>query len=599
MSNQDVNALGYFFAASPNLPLRQKLALAMMARNKKFPTNLGEGIASIGQEIGDTLAYRSMMDEDKAAAQAAATATVPPIADSAVPPTPPPQASVIPENRLDIVPPQPPQARVTAPPVPGTPGTPLPPDQQQTYEPNAITRMPGRPAPPPAIPPGQPGNTGATTFLPPGPLSTPVMAQGDVPAEIPPAEEARRAIAHAELRRQMGGASPPAPAGTPPAPAVEPPRPSVGDYGQPSVLAATPPQAIPAAPPQQPVRAIPPQQGPAQPEAIPGFVPPQPGTPQGAPTIPPSLREQQLNAFLAANSGNPHMVNSRPARELQVLTQERERKQKEADKLFEAQVARDTKQTELRTTGQMTQQERIDKAERDRLELRALPEKLKQEAAKRQQELVGDGASQQGPDPYIGTPQSRQRSGRPEIDPAPKGAIPEVWVKDQQAKVAKTAETLDSAKPELSEALNLINKARTHPSKEASLGTAGGLARLTASGQGFAAIMDQLKGKTFLSGYQKLKGTGTVSEIEGLKTEQAQARLATAQTQKDFDDALQDLETSLRGGVERVERKMNRPVTAYQKTPDDPYAPDIGEKRGGFEYIGGDPADKRNWKRAQ
>ena len=42
-------------------------------------------------------------------------------------------------------------------------------------------------------------------------------------------------------------------------------------------------------------------------------------------------------------------------------------------------------------------------------------------------------------------------------------------------------------------------------------------------GQGFAAIIDQLKGKTFLSGYQKLKGTGNVSEIEGLKTEQAQA----------------------------------------------------------------------------
>jgi len=59
------------------------------------------------------------------------------------------------------------------------------------------------------------------------------------------------------------------------------------------------------------------------------------------------------------------------------------------------------------------------------------------------------------------------------------------------------------------------------------------------------------------------------------------------------------LRNSIRGTVERLERKMNRPVTAYQKTPDDPYAPDIGEKRGGFEYIGGDPADKRNWKRAR
>jgi hypothetical protein len=181
----------------------------------------------------------------------------------------------------------------------------------------------------------------------------------------------------------------------------------------------------------------------------------------------------------------------------------------------------------------------------------------------------------------------------------PQGAIPEVWVKDQQAKIAKTAETLDTAKPELADALNLINKARAHPAKERSLGALGGLAKLTPEGQGFAAIMDQLKGKTFLSGYQKLKGTGNVSEIEGLKTEQAQARLATAQTKEDFDDALRDLESSMRGAVERVERKMRQPVTAYQKTPDDPYAPDLGEKRGGFEYIGGDPADKRNWKRAR
>ena len=65
-----------------------------------------------------------------------------------------------------------------------------------------------------------------------------------------------------------------------------------------------------------------------------------------------------------------------------------------------------------------------------------------------------------------------------------------------------------------------MNKVRTHPAKEASLGTLGGLARLTAPGQGFAAIMEQLGGKNFVAGYQKIKGTGPVGEIEGLKTEQ-------------------------------------------------------------------------------
>jgi len=41
-------------------------------------------------------------------------------------------------------------------------------------------------------------------------------------------------------------------------------------------------------------------------------------------------------------------------------------------------------------------------------------------------------------------------------------------------------------------------------------------------------------------------------------------------------------------------------VTAYQKTPDDPYAPDIGQigTRGGrtVEYIGGDPAKDTSYR---
>ena len=113
-------------------------------------------------------------------------------------------------------------------------------------------------------------------------------------------------------------------------------------------------------------------------------------------------------------------------------------------------------------------------------------------------------------------------------------------------------------------------------------------------------MLEQLKGKNFLAGYQKLKGTGQISEIEGLKTEQAQARLNTAQTKKEFDSALDDLESSMRGAVERVERKMKQPVTAYQKTPDDPYAPDLGQigTRGGrkVEYIGGDPSKDSSYK---
>ena len=63
-------ALGFFNPTKdPNVDLetRRKIALALMSRNRKFPTNLGEGIASVGQEIGDALAARALMEENAAA----------------------------------------------------------------------------------------------------------------------------------------------------------------------------------------------------------------------------------------------------------------------------------------------------------------------------------------------------------------------------------------------------------------------------------------------------------------------------------------------------------------------------------------------------
>jgi hypothetical protein len=330
---------------------------------------------------------------------------------------------------------------------------------------------------------------------------------------------------------------------------------------------------------------------PEQPGAVAGWVPAPVGRAQGVDILGPSPREIALQNFLMSKQNNPYWAQSPEARELKRLQDNRELRQKELEKDREAQISRDTKQQELHLTGRMDQPKRIEDVRKSQLEQQQI-----------RQGLIDGGGSggAQTTDPrLLGTKDSPQRSGRAKIDQMPEGGIPELWVKDQQAKAAKTAEALDSAKPELAEALNLINKARTHPAKERSLGSLGGLAKLTPEGQGFAAIMDQLKGKTFLSGYQKLKGTGNVSEIEGLKTEQAQARLATAQTKEDFDDALKDLESSMRGAVERVERKMNRPVTAYQKTPDDPYAPDIGQPSpGGTKiYIGGDPANPNSWKR--
>jgi hypothetical protein len=112
--------------------------------------------------------------------------------------------------------------------------------------------------------------------------------------------------------------------------------------------------------------------------------------------------------------------------------------------------------------------------------------------------------------------------------------------------------------------------------------------------------MEQIGGKNFLQAYQQLKGGGSITEIEGTKAEAAQARLKTAQSKEDWDKAMNDFEIALRRDLELAQRKVNAPVTAWRAAGDNAsYAPDIGERRGDKEYIGGNPRDPMSWRKVQ
>ena len=426
--------------------------------------------------------------------------------------------------------------------------------------------------------PAQPGrltvaNFGQKPVLGPTPPTPPIMAQGGAlpptaenPASLTPeAEQQRRTIALSMLQQGQTGqpqSSAFAPAAPPPAAPPAPPPPD---------------QAIAAAPPAAPI-----QKMPAPPPAAGVYTPPMPGTPQGAPIIGPTRREMELQTLLNANQTNPYATSSPAAIELKQLQDARTRRQTEADELFKAQVARDTKQVELHHTGRMNEQQR------------------EQELRKGRQELIDGGTAPAGAeDPrLLGTPQSPQRTGVPRPDPMPPGVIPQDWAKDQQKKMSAAADNLEAAKPELAEALDLMKKIRVHPGKDQSIGFGGAVGRMTPTGQGFAALDEQLKGKNLVAAYQKVRGTGPVGQVEGENIAKAQAALTTAATKEDYDAALNTLEGTMRGALERAERKMNRPVTAYQNSPDDPHAPDIGQPSpGGTKiYIGGDPAKPTSWK---
>ena len=109
--------------------------------------------------------------------------------------------------------------------------------------------------------------------------------------------------------------------------------------------------------PQRTVNDI--QPAPAQQQYPPGYVPPPAERPQGAPVIQPTPREVELSTWAAqqAARGNPYAA-AKVAAELGALQKNREIRQNEANKYYEAQVARGTTLEAERTKGMMDQPKR-------------------------------------------------------------------------------------------------------------------------------------------------------------------------------------------------------------------------------------------------
>lgn len=107
-------------------------------------------------------------------------------------------------------------------------------------------------------------------------------------------------------------------------------------------------------------------------------------------------------------------------------------------------------------------------------------------------------------------------------------------------------------------ALSTLEAIRKHPGKEAAVGAIDGRKpnwALTGDARAFNQYLKQAQGQTFLQAYEALKGGGVITEIEGLKGEQALARLDRAQDIEDFDKALDDLTQIIENGVEAAKKK--------------------------------------------
>lgn len=75
---------------------------------------------------------------------------------------------------------------------------------------------------------------------------------------------------------------------------------------------------------------------------------------------------------------------------------------------------------------------------------------------------------------------------------------------------------------------------------------------LTQNQREFQPVVNQIKGQAFLDAYERLKGGGVITEIEGKKATQALGRLEQYQSDADYAKSLKDLRDVVSAGLERA-----------------------------------------------
>jgi hypothetical protein len=104
----------------------------------------------------------------------------------------------------------------------------------------------------------------------------------------------------------------------------------------------------------------------------------------------------------------------------------------------------------------------------------------------------------------------------------------------------------------------------------------------------YQPVVNQIKGQTFLEAYERLKGGGVITEIEGAKAEQALARLDQAQSDEDFAGALKDLYDVIQSGEQRALQQ------AGMAQPQDPMQASRSAIIGQQQQIGVNPSQRED-----
>jgi hypothetical protein len=104
---------------------------------------------------------------------------------------------------------------------------------------------------------------------------------------------------------------------------------------------------------------------------------------------------------------------------------------------------------------------------------------------------------------------------------------------------------------------DLLERVKTHPGRKWSTGGTSILPKAPGtSAADFQVLLDQISGQQFMQAYQTLKGGGQITEVEGRKATEAQARLNPRQSEESFLQGVTELQQIARAAKERASAKI-------------------------------------------
>lgn len=159
---------------------------------------------------------------------------------------------------------------------------------------------------------------------------------------------------------------------------------------------------------------------------------------------------------------------------------------------------------------------------------------------------------------------------RPSDDPATQRALAEGKTSGKLTATsdADALSALPKVEASAVEMDRLLTELVNHPGKSYSVGTSSVMPVVPGTdAAGFMSRLDQIRGEAFLQAYERLRGGGAITQIEGEKGEQAIARLSRAQSEEEFDQAVADLQDVIAVGLARARRRAAQAQNRQPMSP--------------------------------